>query len=385
MKLTFVRGDKAEGELAAGIIDAAVVPAYDRNYPLCDFDAEDRPDFGVSPDQKLRQKVIRIPVPLSVSYSEMFSGGYDPNGSTVGWDWSSTFGKDIESTYHRALMELGTTGDAHDRRAVLGMPLLLAAGSQEDIAASLECLLRACVRYTGVHGSLTYGLGMVKELRVYCNEHAWPLARRFRMRRCIAFMDGPLVWDAPGNVELWYLLMHHFMDPRYDAMGPLDVLVECQREAISITGAPLDGANHQRFRSKLDRTRLVYEASPAVAQIGLPILISNMVDLNMGVHDGDKPRFIISTELVRGFDEPSYSLRLPHDLIPLLEGLRGQVQYYTTRTRTYLDPRERVSLTSYRLHGSRFVVRYTLAVEGSGNGDSRYDFDYRCGQSLCAA
>ncbi|MDO4539219.1 MAG: hypothetical protein Q4B54_13730 [Coriobacteriales bacterium] len=377
MKLSFVRGNKAEAELSNGTIDAVAIPAYDYGHPLYGLDAEGSTDSGDGLGRIPRQKIIRIHVPLAVKY--------ESNGPTAGWDWSPAFDREIESAYHRALAELGVTWSVRDKRVVLGMPLLLVAGSEKEIAASLECLLRACVRYTGLHGSLTYGLGMIKELRVYCSESAYYPATSCLNRRCVAFMDGPLVWDGFGDVELWHLLMHHFMSPRYDAMGPLDVLVECQRETMSITGAPLDGANHQRFLSKLDEIPRVYEASPAVAQLGLPILISNMVDLNMDVHDGGKPRFIVETELMRGEDKPSYKLRLPHDMIPLLEGLRGQVQDYTTRTHTYLDPRERVSLTSYRLHGSRFVVRYTLSVEASGNGSGRYDFDYRCGYSLCAA
>lgn len=188
--------------------------------------------------------------------------------------------------------------------------------SYEDSMAALwaEVLDFACH-----HTSRYFGGGWLEELRISYPQDAHHTVWSYQNRASQAFFNPPDQWGMRGDPHFWYGLMYHFDDPRFNSIEIPTFVAEIQRFFHEKAGKWLCGDTEVYLEEYAHGGMTSGMISGFMAEIGIPILCSNLVEL--GFLEDHKPHFVIPVEL-HSMHQEKYRLKLPYELLPLLEKLR---------------------------------------------------------------
>ena len=214
-------------------------------------------------------------------------------------------------------------------------------------------------------------------LDIYYPEEATLLAYNYEGRASQAFFSVPEKWGKRGDLYLWYAMMHHFDNPKFNRIQPRDFIADIQRYFHSKAATWLCGETDLFLQEFAHGGMTSGMISSFFAHRGIPLLVSNLVRL--GCYYQQEPAFLIPVELRTDCD--TLSLTLPYELLPLLTHLRSPREQMNDTIRYSLDLQNRYFVTVH--HHKYFpdlIDYYTLDVEDAY--DRHYRFSEAAAQTL---
>jgi len=164
-----------------------------------------------------------------------------------------------------------------------------------------------------------FGGAWLEELRIYYPEDAHKAVWPYENRASQAFFNPPDQWGTRGDPHFWFGLMRYFDDPRFNRIKIPDFIAEIQRFFHEKTGEYLSGSTQVYLEEYAHGGMTSGWISGFMAEIGIPILCSNLVEL--GFLRDMRAHFVVPVELHCTHQEV-YRLKLPYDLLPELERLK---------------------------------------------------------------
>jgi len=220
----------------------------------------------------------------------------------------------------RILQELANPHKNEDcTTAAMTLPGVGACGWSFD--ESIADLWKMILEINRTHGSKYFGGGKLQDLFIYYPEKAIKSVLPYKGRASQAFFNAPDQWGMRGDPYLWYALMEHFDNPSFDKINLSDFVREIQRYFHQKSGTWLCGDTEVYVEEFAHGGMSSGWISPFMASIGIPLLCSNLLELDFPT--GLQSSFIIPVEL-RSVHEKKYRLKLPYELLPFLERLRGK-------------------------------------------------------------
>lgn len=271
--------------------------------------------------------------------------------------------------YENTLISLGRTDlGRHPESAAI---TLLGTGSKGwSYEQSMDALWRAIIAYH----SLYRCFGSLKVLYVYYPDDInGAVLDRYTRRASRAFFSRPRDWGARLGMGLWYALMVHFDDPKFNDIPISEFIRETQRYFYGKTGKWLCGDTYVSSAEWARNCSGVI--GPAFANFALPILCSNLCKLGFSWKQ-DSMSFVIQVAL------GEYQLTLPYESLSALSDLRKKEEEMREKTSFYLLPGQPYYLTSYHYPKERDMVSfYSLDVEEAN--DSHYHFSPAAAAEIC--
>lgn len=243
---------------------------------------------------------------------------------------------------------------------------------------SMAALWAEILEYHRNHGSEYFGKGCLETLYIYYPQDAFHDIFDYTSRTSQAFFHAPEQWGTRGDPYMWYALMDHFDDPKFNRISPSDFILEIQRFFHNKTGKWLCGNTNTYVEEWAHGGMSSGVISSFFAQVGIPLLVSNLVKLNFEYHPS--PSFLIPVTLRCGFTE--HSLTLPNELLPELTHLRNPRSRMNAQIRLQLVIGQPYYLTTHHYHSAPSLVDfYSLDVESAS--DSHYHFTEDAAASIC--
>ncbi len=238
---------------------------------------------------------------------------------------------------------------------------------------SMAALWSVILEYHRDHGSAYFGKGQLEKLLIYYPTDASKTVFSYYNRTSQAFFHAPDQWGLRGDPRLWYALMEHFDDPQFNTIKPPAFIKEIQRFFHNLTGKWLC-ADTQIYVQQWDHGGMGGGGIGSfMAEIGIPILCSNLCKLQKKSHDLS---FMIPVTLAQ------YPLSLPYDLLPQLMILRKKQYELLVQTKLCLAAGQPYFLTvSHYPEAPELIDHYSLDVETAN--DSHYSFSKESAIHLC--
>lgn len=266
-----------------------------------------------------------------------------------------------------------------DRRENVAITLIGTGVCGWSVQESMQALWTAVLDYQREHGSPYFGFANIEQLTLYYPKEAHQTVYPYTRRRSQAFFTVPGQWGARGDPHFWYDLMFHFDDPAFDKLTLREFVHEIQRYFHWKSGEWLSEQTKLYLEEYAHGGMSSGYISGFMAQIGIPLLCHNLVELEL--EGTDKGRFIVLVEL-HSFHPVKYPLRLPYDLLEELEFLRTPSHSMNEKIRIALDEKNLYFLSIYHYKGNSLLIdRYVLDVEAAF--DSHYEFDEKGCKAIC--
>jgi O-acetyl-ADP-ribose deacetylase (regulator of RNase III) len=244
---------------------------------------------------------------------------------------------------------------------------------------SMAALWSVILEYQREHGSSYFGKGTLEKLFIYYPSDAHNTIFGYQYRTSQAFFHAPDQWGQRGDPRLWYALMDHFDNPKFNGITLFDFIKEIQRFFHQKAGIWLC-AETQVYIEEWDHGGMSGGGiSSFMAEIGIPILCSNLCKLNFC--NDKSPSFIIPVNL-RCVHTKLYQLLLPYELLPELEHLRNNQYKMNSQKRIALDLEKLYFLTTYHYRNAPDLIDfYSLDVESAN--DSHFQFSEEASVRIC--
>ena len=244
---------------------------------------------------------------------------------------------------------------------------------------SMEALWQAVLAYHRNHGSAYFGKGQLEKLLIYYPQEAHEAVYPYMYRASQAFFRAPDQWGWRGDPYLWYDLMEHFDDPKFNRIDLRAFIGEIQRFFHKKAGVWLCSETEVMLEEYAHGGMSSGGISSFMAEIGIPLLCSNLVEL--GFLEDQKPHFVIPVEL-QCMHQEKYQLKLPYELLPDLTHLRSKKHEMNDQRRISLDLERVYYLTVHHYHNMPELIDfYSLDVELAD--DSHYEFSEEKAGRLC--
>lgn len=244
---------------------------------------------------------------------------------------------------------------------------------------SMAALWSVIMEYHHKYGCSYFGKGTLEELFIYYPGDAQNTILGYKYRASQAFFYAPDQWGLRGDPHLWYVLMDHFDDPKFNSITLFDFIKEIQRFFHKKAGVWLC-AETQVYIEELDQGGMSGgNVSGFMAGAGIPLLCSNLCKLNFNKYKSPRSAFPV---YLRFFNKEQYQLELPSEILPELEHLRKHQYEMNSQKRIALDLEQLYFLTAYHYRNAPDLIDfYSLDVESAN--DSHYHFTEESSMHIC--
>ena len=281
----------------------------------------------------------------------------------------------LQTCYKNILWTIGRQfSDASSETAAI--PLIGTGSCGWTFEQSMAALWSSILKYHREFGSSFFGAGTMQTLYIYYPAEAFPVVYHYHTRASQAFFHAPGQWGMRGDPYFWYALMYHFDDPAFNNISLFDFIKEIQRFFHKKTGKWLCGDTHVQVKEWA-----FGDISSFMAEIGIPILCSNLLKITADQPADTSPSFIIPVTL-RCSHPTQYQLALPYELLPEFLVLRKKQHEINAKKRIPLGFGNLYFLTIHHYpNAPELIDFYSLDVEGAH--DFHFHFSEKVSFLLC--
>ena len=276
----------------------------------------------------------------------------------------------LQRCYMNVLSTLGRTDIACQHPKTAAITFLGTGPKGWPYEYDMICLWHAILEYHKQYGSY----GSLKKLFVYYpSDIKASLLDRYTQRASRAFFSRPEEWGPRLGRGLWYALMEHFDNPKFNNISIKEFIHEVQRFYHGKTGKWLCGDTCESVPEWAVKCSGVI--NEAFAKIVIPVLCSNLCKLGFPANQ-DSVSFVLPVNL------SGYQLSLPYEILSDLTDLRKSASELTAKESILLLPGRPYYLTKYHyLNAPDMVEHYCLDVEKAS--DSHYNFSAEAAADIC--